>query len=84
MKENKLLYLDSCDEIGLKDLIFNNCWEGEITGFISNEDFKNTIIKEKFIIKQGEKLNGKVKMDADNYYIQSIDLKDINLILKDL
>ena len=84
MKENKLLYLDSCDEIGLKDLIFNNCWEGEITGFISNEDFKNIIIKKKYIIKQKEKLQGKIEMDVDNYYVQSGDLKDINLILKDL
>lgn len=82
MKENRLLYLDKCNEIALKDLIFNNCWEGEITGFISHEDFKNTIIKEKFIIEQGEKLNGKVKMDANNYYIQSKDLKNIDLIIK--
>ena len=65
----------------LKDLIFNNCWEGEITGFISNEDFKNIIIKEKFIIRQGEKLNGKVEMDVDNYYVQSGDLKNIDLII---
>ena len=81
IKENKLLYLDECDEMVLKDLIFNNCWEGEITGFISNEDFKNIIIKEKFIIRQGEKLNGKVEMDVDNYYVQSGDLKNIDLII---
>ena len=60
MKENRLLYSDECDEIDLKNLVLNNSWEGEITGFILNEDFKNIIIKEKFIIKQGEKLNGRV------------------------
>lgn len=81
MKENRLLYSDECDEIDLKNLVLNNSWEGEITGFILNEDFKNIIIKEKFIIKQGEKLNGKVEMDVDNYYIQSGDLKDIKEII---
>ena len=84
MKKHRLLYLNECDEKTLKDLIFNTSWKGEITGFISNEDFKNIIIKEKYIIKQKEKLQGKTSMDVDNYYVQSGDLKDINLILKDL
>ena len=30
------------------------------------------------IIKKGEFLNGRTKMDAENYYIQAGDMKDIN------
>lgn len=46
----------------------------EITGYINNKDFKN-LIDYKFIIHKGTKLNGKVPMDADNYYIPAKEMK---------
>lgn len=46
----------------------------EVTGYITNKDLKN-LIEHDFIIKKGSYLNGKTKMDADNYYIPAKDMK---------
>ena len=39
------------------------------------------IITDKYIIEKGEKLNGKTPMDAENYYVQSGDMKDIKQLI---
>ncbi|AZA82223.1 hypothetical protein C1637_09670 [Chryseobacterium lactis] len=65
--------------LNMQDLYF------DIPGVLSHETLKE-IIKREYILKKGDKLN-QTTMDADNYYIQSGDLKDINLMynkLKDL
>lgn len=46
----------------------------EISGYVTNRDLKN-FMEHEFIIEKGEKLNGKVPMDADNYYVAIKDLK---------
>lgn len=54
----------------------------DIPGVLSHETLKE-IIKRKYIIKKGDKLS-QTTMDADNYYIQSGDLKNINLMYNQL
>lgn len=49
----------------------------DIPGFITISDFRK-IIKEKFLIPKGSILNGKTKIDANNYYIQAGDLRPIS------
>lgn len=46
----------------------------EITGYITNKDLKN-LIQHDFLIKKGNKLNGSVRMDANNYYIPAKEMK---------
>lgn len=48
----------------------------DIPGYILHEDLKN-VINAKHVITKGSLLNGKKNMDADNYYIQSGDLRDL-------
>ncbi|WP_277291522.1 hypothetical protein [Streptococcus orisratti] len=52
----------------LKKIIFEKQISAEISGVLSNYDFVNQIIKYKYIIYQNDLLNGKISMDADNYY----------------
>ena len=52
----------------LKKIIFEKHILAEISGVLSNCDFVNQIIKYKYIIYQNDLLNGKIPMDADNYY----------------
>ena len=42
----------------------------EVVGYISNEDLVK-IIEEDYTLPQNSTLNGRTKMDASNYYIQS-------------
>ena len=49
-------------------------WKYEITGFINSEDLKKVIVMGHEIPK-GSLLNGTVKMDASNYYVQAGDLR---------
>ena len=57
-------------------------WSYDIPGFITTKDLMD-IINLKFIIFKNKFLNSlKVKIDANNYYIQSGDMREISEISK--
>ena len=58
-------------------------WEYEITGYITSEDLKE-IINLGHEIPKGALLNGKVVMDASNYYVQAADLRGVSELTKSL
>lgn len=76
MKKNRLLYSNECNLDTLKSIILNESWQYDIPGFITRSDLLH-IICNSFILPQGSLLNGKTKMDAENYYIQAGDMRDI-------
>ena len=49
----------------------------DIPGFITRSDLIK-IIEKKHLIKKGQLLNGRIPMDANNYYIQTGDMRNIN------
>ena len=51
----------------------------DIPGFITRNDLMH-IIQKQHIIKKGQMLNGKIPMDANNYYVQAGDMRNINTI----
>ena len=53
------------------------------SSFINRPDFEK-IIKEENILPKNSLLNGAVKMDAENYYIQSGCMKKIELLIMEL
>lgn len=55
-------------------IIKTNKWEYDITGWITHSDLQE-LIRRNFIIRRGELLNGKVPMDANNYYIKAHDMR---------
>lgn len=81
MKFNKLMYSDEVDKTELEKIITSENWTVNVVGFISREDLAKDIIGKGQIIPRGAMLNGKSKMDAENYYVQSGDLLPINLFL---
>lgn len=83
MKENNLFYSDVAGENFLRNIILSEEWRWEITGYITKVDLKS-IIKNNYILPKGSLLNGKVEMDAENYYIQAGDLKNINCMIEEL
>ena len=52
----------------------------DIPGFITTNDLMH-IIQKQHIIKKGEMLNGKIPMDANNYYVQAGDMRNINTFM---
>lgn len=57
-------------------------WQSQIVGYCTHKTIKHIIANE-YILPQNSLLNGKAIMDAENYYVQSGDLKKIeNLIIE--
>ncbi len=56
-----------------KTLVSSMCYE--ISGFITNNDFKN-LVSQGFLLKRGEVVNRTTTMDANNYYIAVRDLRN--------
>ena len=74
------------NDVSLSDLsthLMSLEWEYDIPGFIKNADLAN-IIQLKFLIPKGALLNGAVRMDAENYYIQAGDLRPIGELISEL
>ena len=76
MKENRVLYEDNVDKNVLKELIKQQKWSYDYVGYITNKDLKQ-IINQGNIIPQGALLNGKMPMDAENYYVQAGDMRNM-------
>ena len=83
MSSNKLLYSNQIDKTTLLNIILAKKWEYDIVGYITNDDLKY-IIKNNFILPKNSLLNGKIKMDAENYYVQSGDMKDFESLIYNL
>lgn len=75
----------NCDQINqelfnqLYEKIISNKWSYDFAGYITNDNLIHTI-KNNFVIPKGAFLNGSMKMDAENYYVQAGDMRE----LKDL
>jgi hypothetical protein len=65
-----------------KEILSNNFYF-EITGFFTSKTLKY-IIENNYVLPKNSFLNGKVKVDADNYYLQSGNLKNISEIINEL
>jgi len=83
MKANKLLYVDIVDKEKLREVIFNELWSYDVPGYISNNELKILIGKQQ-IIPQNALLNGKITMDAENYYEETGNLNDCRELIKNI
>ena len=73
MKSHYLLFNESYDKDNLWSLFKNNDWAYDIPGYITQKELIY-LIANGFIIKKGDFLNGKTKMDAENYYCHLADM----------
>lgn len=80
MSQNKILDSNDIDREDLYSLIKSEQWEYDVPGYITNEDLKY-LINNNFILPQSSMLNGKIPMDAENYYIQSGNMRDFQQLI---
>ena len=64
----------------LQEEIFSKKWYCDIPGCCSLKTLRYLIAND-YVLPQNALLNGKIKMDAENYYIQAKDLKSINELI---
>lgn len=83
LRSNKLFFTNEIEKTQLKELVFNEKWFYDFAGVCSQNTIKY-IINHQYFIPQNSKLNGKIPMDADNYYIQSGNLKNIKELISKL
>lgn len=83
LKKKKLLYSKIIDKQVLWEIIKNQEWRYDVAGYITQRDLIR-IIDKKYILPKGSLLNGKIKMDAENYYVQAGDMRDGKQLLERL
>lgn len=81
LRDSKYFYSNEVENEKLEKVIFNEIWKYDIAGFNSNEQLIE-VIKNKDILPQNSLLNGRIPMDAENYYMQSGDMGDIDELIK--
>ena len=81
LRDARLLNQDRTDYSYLKELVMSRQWTYNYVGYITRDDLRY-IIENQYIIPQNAMLNGRVRMDADNYYVQAGDMRDINSLRK--
>lgn len=82
MKENKFLYQKGKEIPGnIKDILIEKVrdinWKYDFPGFIYYNELVN-MIRDNRIIPKNSMLNGKIPMDAENYYFQTGNMHQIN------
>lgn len=82
-RRNRLMYCDEISKSKIEEIINSEWWSFDIGGWVNHAEFVS-VIRDKNIIPQGAKLNGKIPMDADNYYIQSGDMHKMHELVKEL
>lgn len=76
LKVQRLLYSDECSKEQLKQSIESKTWRYDFAGYITLDELKSITSSSKNIIHKDTMLNGRTKMDAENFYIQSGDMHD--------
>lgn len=82
LKSKKYLYLDCIDKETLFQLIYKEAWYFDIPGYINHNDLIE-IIKQQQLLPQDALLN-ETEMDADNYYVQSGDLRSLENLISEM
>ena len=83
MRRNRWLYTDSINKNELWLQIQQIHWTYDYAGYITKDDLKQ-IIRARYILPKGVLLNGSTRIDADNYYIQAGDMRDVIELLSEL
>lgn len=82
-QKEKIFYSNEIKKDRLTKIIYKQKWFFDFAGFCSDKTIKH-IIKHQYILPQNSLLNGKIHMDAENYYVQSGDLKDFDFFVNEL
>ena len=78
-RSQRMLYSNDIAYERIKILFERQAFFADIPGYVTNSFLKEKI-QEKQILPKGSMLNGRIKMDAENYYILSADFEEFHNI----
>lgn len=79
LRDARLITQDRADYNSLANMILKQQWSYNCVGYITRDDLRY-IIENEYIIPRNAMLNGRVRMDADNYYVQAGDMRDMKTL----
>lgn len=82
-RDNNLFTGNSFDRTQIESIVMEQSFATDISGYITHLDLV-TVITNRDILPQNSWLNGKVRMDAENYYIQCGDMRTIPNLVTEL
>jgi hypothetical protein len=74
-RNQRMLYSDDISFERIKSIFEKQSFFADIPGYVTNSFLKEKI-QEKQILTKGSMLNGRIKMDAENFYILSSDFEE--------
>lgn len=77
LKQSHLLYSDFIKRKDLHFLVLGQAWSYNYVGLITRNNLIQ-IIRDRHILPKGAMLNGSTSMDAENYYVQAGDMKNLS------
>ncbi len=81
MKENRLFFSDEAERSLLHEILGKRNWRANLVGYLTRSRLVDEVIGERQILPKNSLLNGRTKMDAENYYIQSGDLDPMSKMI---
>jgi len=82
-KSKRMLYSDNASFSTIEAIIDEINFEADIPGYIDNSMLVEAIVAQQ-ILPKGALLNGRITMDAENYYILSYDFLELENIVQAL
>jgi len=82
-RKNRLFYSNDIDKSKIVNLVNGQNWQFDIPGYIDHYQLLK-MMDGRYILPQNAFLNGKIKMDAENYYVQTGDMNTIGNLVKSL
>ena len=82
-RTQRMLYSNDTSINKIKSILERQTFYADIPGYVTNAFLKEKI-QEKQILPKGAMLNGRIKMDAENFYILSTDFEEFNSIKEHL
>ena len=83
MRSKRLFYESKLQKTLLENISAELDWMFDVPGWIGINDLRS-IIKSGEYLEKGHMLNGRIKMDADNYYVQAGDLRNLGTLVERL
>lgn len=80
-RQNRWMYSDQVPRENIARVLNSQIWSFDIPGWINHQEFVS-VIRNRQIIPQNALLNGKIPMDAENFYIQSGDMHSIQDLVR--
>ena len=80
-RNQRMLYSDHISLERIKSTLEKQSFFADLPGYVTNLFLKEKI-QEKQILPKGSMLNGRVKMDAENFYILSSDFEEFKNVKK--